>query len=102
MSEELQEERSTSAPGLDEDGLRTLVTRLARPHRSGGQVIERAALLASGADFTAAVAWIEAHGGIAELRAAAKPRGGLHSARLAAVPGDQTPLRCVLPAGTLA
>ena len=51
---------------LDEDAMRTLVTRLGRPHRSGGRVIERATLLASGTDFEAAVQWIKEHGGTPE------------------------------------
>jgi hypothetical protein len=50
----------------DDDAIRALVTRLGRPHRSGGRVIERATLMAEGADFTAVMAWIEAHGGEAE------------------------------------
>jgi hypothetical protein len=35
---------------VDDDAIRTLVTRLSRPHASGGAVIERAAILAEGAD----------------------------------------------------
>jgi hypothetical protein len=64
-------------------------------------VIERASLLASGADFRAALSWIEAHGGVAE--AAAPPRttrgGGMYGPRQAVV--DPTPLRFVLPPGAL-
>jgi hypothetical protein len=92
---------TVKAPVPTDAALRALVTGLARPHRSGGQVIERASLLASGADFRAAVTWIEAHGGTSEV---ALPRpgrssGGLHSARQA--PADPTPLRFVLPSGAL-
>jgi hypothetical protein len=46
-----------------EEQIRGLVARLGRPHPSGGTVIERAALMAEGADFDATVAWILAHGG---------------------------------------
>jgi hypothetical protein len=35
---------------MDADAIRSVVTRLARPHRAGGDVIERAAILAEGAD----------------------------------------------------
>ena len=58
-----EHEHETGGASLDDEGLRVLVAGLARPHRSGGRVIERASLLASGADFRAAIAWIEAHGG---------------------------------------
>jgi hypothetical protein len=91
----------TSEPDWDE-GLKTVIAGLARPHRSGGRVIERASLLASGADFTAAVAWIEAHGGEAEMPAVrAGSGGGLHGARQEARDGDRMPLRFVLPPGAL-
>ncbi len=51
-----------------------LVRRLARPHSSGGVVVERASLLAEGANFTAIMDWILAHGGVAE--APSDQRGG--------------------------
>ncbi|UUY03997.1 hypothetical protein LRS13_00260 [Svornostia abyssi] len=62
-----------------DDEIRTLVTRLSRPHRSGGRVIERAAVLAEGADFDAVMVWIEAHGGRPEM--AKPPEGRSRSAR---------------------
>ena len=80
---------------LDEDAMRTLVTRLGRPHRSGGRVIERATLLASGTDFEAAVRWIEAHGGTPEVAVASSHRG-LHGPRMSDGP-TPAPLRFVLP-----
>ncbi len=84
---------------VDDDAMRLLVTRLARPHRSGGRAIERASLLSSGADFDSALAWITAHGGEPELPAASRSSGGLHSAQHGGrVPA---PLRFVLPAGAL-
>ena len=88
--------------GADDDSIRTLIARLARPHSSGGAVIERATILAEGADFAAVLAWITAHGGEPEVLAAA-PSRGLHGARLDHGGGStsQTPLRFVLPAGTL-
>ena len=93
------DEPTTNAPVVDDNAMRVLVTRLARPHRSGGRAIERASLLSSGADFGAAVAWIEAHGGEPELPAAARSQGGLHSARHSS--DAPAPLRFVLPAGAL-
>lgn len=83
--------------------IHALVKRLARPHPSGGDVVERAALLASG-DFAAAMAWIADHGGVAEAMASEAPRRGLHGPRLGLSGGDETrtPLRFVLPAGSLA
>jgi len=93
------DEPETSPSLLDEDALRLLVTRLARPHRSGGRAIERASLLSSGSDFDAALTWIMAHGGEPELAAASRSSGGLHSARHGTVSAE--PLRYVLPRGAL-
>jgi len=59
---------------VDESEISTLVSRLARPHSSGGVVVERASLLAEGANFAAIMDWILAHGGVAE--AASDQRGG--------------------------
>ncbi len=92
----------TQAPPFDDDAIRALVTRLARPHRSGGVVIERAAIMAEGARLDAVVAWIEANGGSAETRPApARSKGGgLHGARMSSVSdADKPPLRYELPAG---
>lgn len=87
---------------MDDDAIRTMVTRLSRPHASGGEVIERAAILAEGADSTEVLTWIASHAGKPEASAPAPSSRGLHSARLsdngAAGP---TPLRYVLPPGAL-
>jgi hypothetical protein len=96
--------RETSVDAVDDDAIRALVMRLARPHSSGGKVIERAAILAEGSDSTAIMAWIAAHAGIPEATVATPPRHGLHGSRL----GDgseaesRTSPRFVLPAGALA
>lgn len=82
------------------DPIRDLVVRLSRPHRTGGRVIERAALLADGSDFDAVVAWIEARGGEPEAPTPPRSSGGLHSARLAG-PAEAVPLRFILPADAL-
>lgn len=88
---------------MDDDAIRTLVTRLARPHASGGEVIERAAILAEGADSAAVMAWITAHAGVPEAAVATATRHGLHGSRLNDSGGSEprTPLRFVLPAGAL-
>jgi hypothetical protein len=86
-------------PDIDEDGIRELLTRLGRRHPSGGVVVERAAILASGADCTAVVDWILAHAGQPEVVAAPKPRGGLYGGRV--TERESAPRRYVLAAGSL-
>jgi hypothetical protein len=88
---------------MEDDAIRTLVIRLSRAHPSGGEVIERAAILAEGADFDAVVRWIIAHDGRPEARAAPSAGRGLHDTRLtAAAGGSGPPARYVLPADALA
>jgi hypothetical protein len=89
---------------VDDDAIRALVTRLARPHSSGGKVIERAAILAEGTNSAAVMAWIAAHAGIPEATVAAPSRHGLHGSRISNDSGaeSRTPPRFVLPAGALA
>jgi hypothetical protein len=91
----------TGAPPED-DAIRALLTRLARPHVSGGDTVERAALLAEGVEFPAIMAWITDHAGIPESSVTG-PAQGLHGSRMhsekTAEPAK--PLRYVLPAGTL-
>ncbi|HEY3187394.1 MAG TPA: hypothetical protein VGJ70_07955 [Solirubrobacteraceae bacterium] len=84
-------------PG-DDDAIRALVTRLSRAHPSGGKVIERAAILASGADLAAVMGWIAAHAGQPETTASATPKRGLHASRIEPA---RPPRRYVLPAGAL-
>ena len=86
---------------MDEETIRTLLTRLSRKHPSGGEVVERAAIVAAGADSAAILAWIAAHDGQPETLA---PAGsGLHSARLngSGGKGSSAPRRYVLPPGAL-
>jgi hypothetical protein len=84
--------------GVEDDAILALVTRLARPHTSGGDVIERAAILAEGADSSAVIEWIISHAGEPESAVASGSMRGLHSAPDAR---SRPPLRFVLPAGTL-
>ncbi len=87
---------------VDDASVRTLVARLSRPHRSGGVVVERAALQAEGADLTAVLQWITDHGGRPEEPVKKPAAGGLHGLRGTAEIGrDPVPLRFVLPPGAL-
>jgi len=87
---------------VEDEVIRALVTRLARPHRSGGAVIERAALYADGANFAEVMAWMTARGATAEA-VASTARGGLHDQRVDERPdaAAPTPRRFVLPPGAL-
>ena len=86
----------TSMP--DDEAIRLLLAGLARPHRSGRRTIERAPLLAAGADLSLAITWISAHGGTPEAPAG-RSQHGLYGARDS--PGEPTPLRYILSAGAL-
>jgi hypothetical protein len=88
---------------MEDDDIRALVKRLARPHGSGGAVIERAAILAEAGDFTSVIAWIASHDGQPEARLSAVSTRGLHGSRVNDGGEEQgrPPLRYVLPAGTL-
>jgi hypothetical protein len=87
-----------------ESAIRAVVERLARRHPSGGMVVERAAILAEGADSAAVIAWIGAHAGQPEAATVSTKGGGLHGSRLSSN-GDadnRPPARYVLPADALA
>jgi hypothetical protein len=88
---------------VDDDAIRSLVTRLARAHPTGGTVIERAAVVAAGADSEAVVTWILAHGGEPEAAVETSTRHGLHGSRLHTSGGSErrVPSRFVLPAGAV-
>ena len=66
-------------------------------------MIERAAILAEGADFAAVMNWITAHDGTPDATVSVSPSQGLHGSRMKG--GDATesraPLRFVLPPGAL-
>jgi hypothetical protein len=66
-------------------------------------VIERAAIMAAGADSAAVIAWIADHAGVPEARIAKATHGGLHGSRVSSGGEAQSmhPLRFVLPAGAL-
>lgn len=87
----------------NDDEIRVLLSRLSRRHPSGGRVIERAAIVAEGADSAAVVAWILDHAGEPEAAVDKSSKGGLHGPRVSEPigPGPRAPARYVLPAGAL-
>ncbi len=88
----------------EDDKIRDTVARLARRHPSGGQVIERAAILAEGTDSSSILAWVIAHDGQPEALPAAAAGGGLHGGRMTSsvvARNAATPQRYVLPPGQL-
>ena len=103
MSGEGKDARKIREKGVDDDAIRSMVTRLGRAHPSGGTVIERAAILAEGADFDAVMTWIAAHGGEPEAEVRNVSRSGLHGSRVHDRRGTEarTPSRFVLPATAL-
>lgn len=87
----------------DDQRIKLLVARLSRPHSSGGLVIERAAILADGGDFSAVMDWITAHAGRADTTVAPPTARGLHGSRVQGTPASAPtkPLRFLLPANAV-
>jgi hypothetical protein len=81
--------------------IRAVVTRLSRPRPSGGSVIERAAILAEGADADAIIRWILAQSGQPEAAPVPATAQGLHGPRRSGGAAERHPPRYVLPAGAL-
>ncbi|MGI8730631.1 MAG: hypothetical protein ACR2LK_11710 [Solirubrobacteraceae bacterium] len=95
----------SEAQVLADDAIPELVRRLARPHASGGHVIERATLVAEGSGSAAIITWIVDHAGQPEFAQAPTSRGGgLHGDRRSVADASRgpKPLRYVLPPGALA
>jgi hypothetical protein len=86
-----------------DDAIRAVIARLARPHESGGVVIERAAIMAEGGRSGAILDWIQCHAGEAETAEPPAPPRGLHAGTGfgGAAPTRRGPARYVLPAGAL-
>jgi hypothetical protein len=83
------------------DETQEIVRRLARPHPSGGMVIERSVILAEGRGSAAILNWIRDHDGVADSSVAGARKGGLHGSRDAdvlAARQDAPARRFVLPA----
>ncbi len=72
--------------------------RLARPHISGGMVIERSVILAEGADSGAILSWISDHDGVADSTAPPSRSSGLHGSRETLRVDSAPARRFVLPA----
>ncbi len=87
----------TDAPA---DATRALVRRLARPHVSGGMVIERSVILAEGTGSAAILTWISDHDGVADSTEAPIRSRGLHGSHgnAGAEQGVGPTRRFVLPA----
>jgi hypothetical protein len=81
--------------------IRAVVTRLSRPSASGGSVIERAAILAEGADADGIIRWILSHSGRPESVTPPAQAQGLHGSRLSSRTAEHHPPRYILPAGAL-
>jgi hypothetical protein len=88
---------------MNDPEITALVKRLSRPHRSGEVVIERAAILAAGADYPEIINWITAHSGTPETAVSAVRSRGLHGSRMndTDTPVSRNPLRFVLPTDAL-
>lgn len=80
------------------DETAALVKRLARPHASGGMVIERSVILAEGANSAAILSWISEHDGVADSTVPSTRGHGLHGSRANAARQDAPARRFVLPA----
>ena len=89
--------------GMEDDEIRVLVARLARPHPSGGTVIERAAIIAQGTGSEDVIAWVVAHGGVPEATVETSAPSGLHGRRHELTGGGRSkaPSRFVLPPDAL-
>ena len=79
------------------DAISARVRRLARPHSSGGTVIERSVILAEG-DAAAILSWISDHDGVADSTVAPSRSTGLHGSRETAATNAGPARRFVLPA----
>ena len=87
------------APDRD-DAIRAVVTRLSRPGPAGGAVVERAAILAEGADSEAIITWILTHAGQPEAIAPQASTRGLHGGRLSdGLAGRKAPAAPLRPPG---
>jgi hypothetical protein len=85
---------------MDDSQISALVSRLSRPHASGGVVIERAAIMAEGTDAPAVIDWILAHSGTPDTAVSPARNSGLHGSRIndGSAPAARQALRFVLPA----
>jgi hypothetical protein len=87
-------------PADQTDATAILIRRLARPHPSGGTVIERPVILAEGKRSKEILAWIVDHGGAPDSTPASTRSRGVHSpSPVGVVERQGTPARrYILPA----
>jgi hypothetical protein len=94
---------SAGGDPASEETIRALVGRLSRPHRGGGRVIERAAILAEGANAAAILEWLTAGAWTPEDAvpgAADRGGSGMHGMRRqTAALRERAPRRYVSPPG---
>jgi hypothetical protein len=83
-------------PEAATDPTEALIRRLARPHPSGGVVIERSVILAEGTRSAAILSWISGHDGVADSTTPTSSRG-LHGRAASDPRPDAPPRRFVLP-----
>jgi hypothetical protein len=94
--------RTTPKTASTDDEIRRVVARLSRPHRSGGSVIERSAILAEGTESEAIFRWIRDHRGTEEVAAPAAPPRGLYGSGFGGgVTPARGPARYLLPPDAL-
>jgi hypothetical protein len=90
---------------MTDDEIAAVVARLSRPHRGGGKVIERAAIMAEGSNSAAILQWLAAARWTPEqavVSTAYRGGGGLHGGRLESERGGgaaRVPQRYVSPSG---
>ena len=86
---------------MDDDEIRVLVRRLARPHPSGGTVVERAAIVAEGTGSDEVLSWLLDHGAQPEATVVERASHGLHGMdrRSTSASKQPPPSRYILPAG---
>jgi hypothetical protein len=84
------------------DAIAVLVKRLARPHASGGMVIERSVILAEGANAAAILGWISDNDGVEDFTVASERSHGLHGAFAGSALHTAPARRFVLPARAFA
>jgi hypothetical protein len=86
--------------GVSTDAIGAVVKRLARPHASGGMVVERSVIMAEGTSSAEILSWISDHDGVADFTVTAVRSKGLHGSRIDAhaAPKDAPARRFVLPA----
>jgi hypothetical protein len=102
----MDEVKDGAAVAAADEDISTLVARLSRKHRSGGRVIERAAIMAEGGNSAAILRWLDDNDWSPEAEKPAttdRDGFGLHGMRREAERGRaqaQAPRRYISPPPT--